>query len=79
MDGPRLCRHPVRVRETVPDGALEMADEIELIDLPPDELVERLKQGKVYPADQVARALGSLRRSAGRDLVGQGKRQHHPL
>ncbi len=40
----------VRVRETVPDGALEMADEIELIDLPPDELLDRLKQGKVYPA-----------------------------
>lgn len=50
----------VRVRETVPDGALEMADEIELIDLPPDELVDRLKQGKVYPADQAARALSSF-------------------
>jgi two-component system sensor histidine kinase KdpD len=50
----------VRVRETVPDGALEMADEIELIDLPPDELVDRLKQGKVYAADQAARALGSF-------------------
>jgi two-component system sensor histidine kinase KdpD len=50
----------VRVRETVPDGVLEMADEIELIDLPPDELVDRLKQGKVYPADQAARALGSF-------------------
>ncbi|MBE0553330.1 MAG: sensor histidine kinase KdpD [Rhodobacteraceae bacterium] len=50
----------VRVRETVPDGALETADEIELIDLPPDELVDRLKQGKVYPADQAARALGSF-------------------
>ena len=50
----------VRVRETVPDGVLEMADEIELIDLPPDELVDRLKQGKVYPADQAARALSSF-------------------
>ncbi len=50
----------VRVRETVPDGALEIADEIELIDLPPDELVERLKQGKVYPADQASRALSSF-------------------
>jgi two-component system, OmpR family, sensor histidine kinase KdpD len=50
----------VRVRETVPDGALELADEIELIDLPPDELVDRLKQGKVYPADQARRALGSF-------------------
>ena len=50
----------VRVRETVPDGVLEMADEIELIDLPPDELLERLKQGKVYPADQASRALTSF-------------------
>ncbi|MTH66343.1 sensor histidine kinase [Paracoccus shanxieyensis] len=50
----------VRVRETVPDGALGSADEIELIDLPPDELVDRLKQGKVYPADQAARALSSF-------------------
>lgn len=50
----------VRVRETVPDGVLEMADEIELIDLPPDELVDRLKQGKVYPEDQAARALSSF-------------------
>ena len=50
----------VRVRETVPDGVLEMAEEIELIDLPPDELVDRLKQGKVYPADQAARALSSF-------------------
>ncbi len=50
----------VRVRETVPDGVLEMADEIELIDLPPDELLDRLKQGKVYPADQASRALSSF-------------------
>lgn len=50
----------VRVRETVPDGVLEMADEIELIDLPPDELLTRLKQGKVYPTDQAARALTSF-------------------
>lgn len=42
----------VRVRETIPDDALQLADEIELIDLPPDELVDRLRQGKVYPADQ---------------------------
>lgn len=50
----------IRVRETVPDGVLDLADEIELIDLPPDELVERLKAGKVYPQDQAARALGSF-------------------
>lgn len=50
----------VRVRETVPDRVLEMADEIELIDLPPDELMARLKQGKIYPQDQAARALTSF-------------------
>lgn len=50
----------VRVRETVPDQVLELADEIELIDLPPDELLERLKAGKIYPQDQAARALTSF-------------------
>lgn len=50
----------VRVRETVPDRVMEMADEIELIDLTPDELHDRLKQGKIYPADQAARALASF-------------------
>ena len=38
----------VRVRETVPDGALSSADEIELVDLTPEELRERLYAGKVY-------------------------------
>ena len=38
----------VRVRETVPDSALSAADEIELVDLTPDELRERLSAGKVY-------------------------------
>ncbi|WP_099864584.1 sensor histidine kinase [Pararhizobium haloflavum] len=47
----------VRVRETIPDGVLELADEIELIDLPPEELIERLRQGKVYVQDQIARAI----------------------
>lgn len=50
----------VRVRETVPDRVIEIADAIELIDLTPDELLERLQQGKVYPADQAARALASF-------------------
>ncbi|MDB5664724.1 sensor histidine kinase KdpD, partial [Cypionkella sp.] len=50
----------VRVRETVPDQVLELADEIELIDLPPDELLERLKAGKIYPQDQAARAINSF-------------------
>jgi two-component system sensor histidine kinase KdpD len=47
----------VRVRETLPDAVLEKADEIELIDLTPDELIDRLKQGKVYAPDQAQRAL----------------------
>ncbi|WP_414833418.1 ATP-binding protein [Afifella sp. YEN Y35] len=47
----------VRVRETVPDRVVELADEIELIDLPPDELIERLREGKVYVQEQIARAI----------------------
>jgi two-component system sensor histidine kinase KdpD len=44
------------VRETVPDAVLEEADDIELIDLPPEELLERLAEGKVYIAAQAGRA-----------------------
>lgn len=51
----RIAR--VKVRETVPDKVLELADDIELIDLPPDELIERLREGKVYVQDQIARAI----------------------
>jgi two-component system sensor histidine kinase KdpD len=47
----------VRVRETVPDAVLDDA-EIEVVDLPPDELIERLKAGKVYVPDEATRALG---------------------
>lgn len=47
----------VVVRETVPDSIIERADEIELVDLPPDDLLERLKDGKVYIADQARRAV----------------------
>ena len=47
----------VRVRETVPDHVFSAADEIELIDLPPEELLGRLKAGKVYVQDQAARAV----------------------
>jgi two-component system, OmpR family, sensor histidine kinase KdpD len=46
----------VTVRETVPDTVLESADRIELVDLPPDDLIQRLREGKVYLADQVQRA-----------------------
>ncbi|MCA0402108.1 MAG: sensor histidine kinase KdpD [Proteobacteria bacterium] len=47
----------VRVHETVPDAVLDRADQIELIDLPPEELIQRLKDGKVYLPQQAGRAL----------------------
>jgi two-component system sensor histidine kinase KdpD len=47
----------VVVRETLPDAVLERADDIELIDLTPEELTERLKDGKVYISQQAQRAL----------------------
>lgn len=46
----------VRVRETVPDRILDDA-ELEIVDLPPDELIERLKAGKVYVPQEASRAL----------------------
>ncbi|HUO95818.1 MAG TPA: sensor histidine kinase KdpD [Steroidobacteraceae bacterium] len=45
-----------RQRETIPDRIFDEADEVELIDLPPDDLLARLKAGKVYVAEQVAAA-----------------------
>src|SRR5258705_7683354 len=47
----------VVVRETVPASVFEQADEIELIDLPPDELLERFKDGKVYMPEQAQEAV----------------------
>src|SRR3954451_25296756 len=47
----------VRVRETVPDSIFDQADAIELIDLTPDDLIQRLKEGKVYVPQQAERAL----------------------
>jgi two-component system sensor histidine kinase KdpD len=47
----------INVRETVPDLILERADEIELVDLPPDDLIQRLREGKVYMPDQAAAAI----------------------
>jgi two-component system sensor histidine kinase KdpD len=45
------------VRETVPDSVIDSAAEIELVDLPPDELLKRLKEGKVYVPEQIALAI----------------------
>jgi two-component system, OmpR family, sensor histidine kinase KdpD len=47
----------VRVRETVPDSVFDRADAVELVDLTPDDLIERLKEGKVYVPKQAERAL----------------------
>jgi len=47
----------VPVHETLPDSILEEADEVELIDLPPDDLIQRLKEGKVYIPEQAKHAI----------------------
>lgn len=47
----------VRVTETIPDTVLDMADEIELVDLPPGELRARLQEGRIYRPDVARRAL----------------------
>jgi two-component system, OmpR family, sensor histidine kinase KdpD len=47
----------IRVWETVPDTMFERADEVELVDLPPDELLDRLHEGKIYIPQQVERAV----------------------
>jgi two-component system sensor histidine kinase KdpD len=49
----------VRVRETIPDRILDRADEVKLIDLSPEELLQRLREGKVYVPEQAERALRS--------------------
>ena len=50
----------VVVRETVPDSIFEQADEVELVDLPPDDLLERLREGKVYIAREAERAMANF-------------------
>ena len=47
----------VRVRETVPDAVFDRADAVELVDLTPNDLIQRLKEGKVYLPKQAERAL----------------------
>jgi two-component system sensor histidine kinase KdpD len=46
----------VRVQETVPDSVLDRADDVELVDLTPEDLLQRLKEGKVYLAQMAERA-----------------------
>ncbi|HYM29685.1 MAG TPA: sensor histidine kinase KdpD [Candidatus Cybelea sp.] len=47
----------IRVRETLPDSIIDRADEIEVVDLTPEDLIQRLHEGKVYVRDQAQRAL----------------------
>ena len=47
----------IRVRETVPDSVLDQADDIEVIDLSPEDLIKRLHEGKVYVPQQAERAV----------------------
>ncbi|HLI11603.1 MAG TPA: sensor histidine kinase KdpD [Alphaproteobacteria bacterium] len=47
----------IRVRETVPDSIIDRADEIEVVDLTPEDLIQRLHEGKVYVPHQAQRAL----------------------
>ena len=47
----------IRVRETVPDSIIDRADDIEIIDLTPQDLIQRLKDGKIYIAHQAERAV----------------------
>lgn len=47
----------IPVHETVPDSILEQADELELVDIPPDDLIRRLKEGKVYVPELAEHAI----------------------
>jgi two-component system, OmpR family, sensor histidine kinase KdpD len=47
----------IRVRETVPDSVLDRANDVELVDLTPEDLLQRLKEGKVYVHEQAERAV----------------------
>ncbi len=50
----------VVVRETVPDSIFEQADDVELVDLLPDDLLERLREGKVYVPREAERAMANF-------------------
>lgn len=47
----------IHVRETIPDEIFDLADQVKLIDIEPDELIGRMKEGKIYKAAQAERAL----------------------
>ena len=47
----------IHVRERIPDSVFDSADQIELVDIEPDDLIDRLNKGKIYQIEQVQRAL----------------------
>ena len=47
----------IRVRETVPDSVIDRADDVEVVDLTPEDLIQRLQEGKVYLPQQAERAV----------------------
>ena len=53
----------VQVRETVPDSILDQTDEIQLVDLPPDQLQKRLAEGKIYLGEQAKTAVDNFFRT----------------
>ena len=50
----------IRVRETIPDAVLAHADEIVLVDLPPEALLDRLRAGKIYRPERIDAALNNF-------------------
>ena len=67
----------VRMQETVPDSVFENADEVELLDTPPDELLERLRGGKVYVPEQVAPRRRQLLPQGKPDRASRAGAAHH--
>ena len=50
----------IRVRETIPDAIVGRADEVVLVDITPEALLDRLRAGKVYPAERIDAALNNF-------------------
>ena len=50
----------IRVKETVPDRVFDEADQVEVVDIEPDDLIDRLKEGKIYKKGQAERALSLI-------------------
>ncbi|WP_244835500.1 sensor histidine kinase KdpD [Clostridium sp. BJN0001] len=48
------------VRERIPDNVFDQADKVELVDIEPDDLIERLNEGKIYKTNQAKRALDNF-------------------